>query len=169
MPRRIAVRLCFFTSAIVALAAMVFPAEAAKRFVVVTAVEPKGGAQAEKEPFPSAPLPQGPGYVLKPPNETGRWEVSVYVWEPRQIIVEEGDEVTLEFVGVNGASHPTTISGYDKAFELKRGEVNRVTFTADKAGTFAITCATHYPTMTAELIVMPKRGLVPLRGDALAP
>lgn len=156
MPRFIDFRWARTVAAGLVLGAMALPAYAGKRFIVVTAVEPKGGAQADKEPFPSQALPEGAGYVLKQPNETGRWEVSVYVWEPRQIIVDQGDEVTLEFVGVNGASHPTTISGYGKSFELKRGEVNRVTFTADKPGTFQITCATHQPTMTAELIVIPK-------------
>jgi plastocyanin len=131
---------------------------AAKRTIVVTAVEPKGGATVDKEPFPTKALPEGGGYVLKKPDEkTGRWEIAVYVWDPRQITVDEGDEVTLEFVGINGASHPTTISGYDKTFELKRGEVNTVSFVADKPGRFEIVCATHHPTMVAELIVIPKK------------
>lgn len=131
-------------------------AHAAKRHIVVTAVEPKGGATVDKEKFP-APLPEGGGYVLKEPNEAGRWEVAVYVWDPRQIFVDEGDEVTLEFIGINGASHPTTIAGYDKTFELKRGEVNKVSFVADKPGRFEIVCATHHPTMVAELIVAPRK------------
>ena len=132
-------------------------AHAEKRHIVVTAVEPKGGTTVDKESFPAEPLPQGPGYVLKKPDQTGRWEVSAYVFEPRQILVTEGDEVTLEFVGINGASHPTTIEGYGKSFELKRGAVTKVTLTANKVGVFPIVCATHHPTMTAELIVMPKR------------
>src|SRR5512145_2676103 len=85
----------------VAIGAMAFflpPAQAEKRYIVLTAVEPKGGATVEKEPFPAEPLPQGPGYVLKKPDQTGRWEVSIYVFDPRQILVTEGDEVTLEFV-----------------------------------------------------------------------
>lgn len=131
-------------------------ANAAKRHIVVTAVEPKGGANVEKEKFPGA-LPEGGGYVLKQPDEKGRWEVAVYVWDPRQIHVDEGDEVTLEFIGINGASHPTTITGYDKTFELKRGEVNKVSFVADKPGRFEIICAAHHPTMVAELIVAPKK------------
>lgn len=134
-----------------------FDALAAKRHIVVTAIEPKGGANVEKEPFPSEPLPDGKGYVLKAPDQTGRWEVSAYVFDPRQILVDEGDEVTLEFVGINGASHPTTIEGYDKTFELKRGQVTKVTFTADKVGTFRIVCAAHHPTMVAELIVSARK------------
>lgn len=133
------------------------PAQAEKRYIVVTAVEPKGGASVEKEPFPAASLPEGGGYELKKPNDAGRWEVSVYVFDPRQIFVNEGDEVTLEFVGINGVSHPISIGGYDKTFELKRGQSTRVTFTADKPGIFPIVCATHHPTMVAELIVAAKQ------------
>jgi plastocyanin len=141
----------------IGLAAAFDPAHAAKRHIVVTAVEPKGGANVDKETFPAAALPEGKGYGLKQPDQTGRWEVSVYVWDPRQIFVDEGDEVVLEFVGINGASHPTTISGYDKTFELKRGEVTKVSFVADKPGRFEIVCATHHPTMVAELIVAAKK------------
>ena len=36
-------------------------------------------------------------------EKTRRWEVSAYIWQPSQIIVNEGDEVTLEFVGINGS------------------------------------------------------------------
>ncbi len=132
-------------------------AEAAEqRHIVVTAIEPKGGANVEKEPFP-APLPDGAGYVLKKPDDKGRWEVAVYVFDPRQIVVDEGDEVTLEFVGINGASHPVTIEAYGQTFELKRGQVHKVTFVADKPGRHSIICASHVPTMVSELIVNPKK------------
>jgi len=132
-------------------------AQAAKRSFTIAAVEPKGGATVDKEPFPGTALPAGGGYVLKQPDQTGRWEVSTYVWLPSQIIVTEGDEVSLEFIGINGAEHPTTIVGYDKALMLRRGHVVRVEFTADKAGTFQIICAHHRPSMVAELIVLPKK------------
>jgi plastocyanin len=79
------------------------------------------------------------------------------VFDPRQIIVDEGDEVTLEFVGINGASHPITIEAYGQTFELKRGHVNTVTFTADKPGRHSIICSAHLPTMISELIVNPKK------------
>jgi hypothetical protein len=132
-------------------------AHAGKRHIVVTAVEPKGGVTVDKEPFPTTPLPEGGGYVLKKPDDNGRWEVAVYVFEPRQIFVDEGDEVTLEFVGINGASHPTTIEAYGQTFEIKRGHVNKVTFTADKPGRHSIVCSAHQPTMVSELIVEPKK------------
>jgi plastocyanin len=128
-----------------------------KRHIVVTAVEPKGGQTVDKEPFPETPLPEGAGYVLKKPDDKGRWEIAVYVFEPRQIFVDEGDEVTLEFVGINGASHPVTIDAYGQTFELKRGHVSKATFTADKPGRHSIVCSAHLPTMTSELIVAAKK------------
>ena len=136
--------------------AMSGAAHAEKRHIIVTAVEPKGGANVEKEPFPG-PLPEGGGYVLKKPDDTGRWEVAVYVFEPRQIFVDEGDEVTLEFIGINGASHPITIEAYGQVFELKRGHISSVTFTADNPGRHSIVCSAHLPTMVSELIVAPKK------------
>ena len=115
----------------------------------------QGGATADKEPFPTAALPEGKGYELKAPNAEGRWEVSTYRWDPSQIIVNQGDEVTLEILGVNGAEHPTVIDGYDLSFTVKRGQLTTVTFTADKAGVFQFRCGTHQPSMVGELIVLP--------------
>lgn len=146
----------FFILASVLVFAPYTGVHAAERHIIVTAVEPKGGTNVEKEPFPG-PLPEGGGYVLKKPNDEGRWEVAVYLFEPRQIFVDEGDEVTLEFVGINGARHPTTIEAYGQVFELKRGHVHRVTFTADKPGRHRIVCSAHLPTMVSELIVAPKK------------
>ncbi len=137
----------------------ILPSEALaeKRFFAVAAVEPKGGVTVDKEPFPPEAMPGGGGYVLNKPDGNNRWEVSTYLWMPSQIIVNEGDEVTLEFIGINGASHPTTIKGFGKTFVLKRGTVTRVSFVADKVGVFPIECSTHRPSMTAEIIVLPRK------------
>lgn len=133
------------------------PAWAGKRFFTILAVEPKGGTTVDKEPFPTSPLPPGGAYVITQPDEkTRRWEVSAYVWQPSQVIVNEGDEVTLEFVGINGAAHPTTIAAFGQTFTVQRGQAHRVSFTADKVGIFGIMCGTHKPSMSGELIVMPK-------------
>ena len=72
------------------------PAMATKRNVGITAIEPKGGVTIEKEPVPNTPLPEGNGYLLKKPDQLGRREVSVYVFDPRQVLINKGDEVTLE-------------------------------------------------------------------------
>jgi len=145
-------------ASVVALAAQTTPASPQKRFFTILAVEPKGGTTVDKEPFPASPLPAGGGYVMSQPDQkTQRWEVSAYVWQPSQIIVNQGDEVTLEFVGINGATHPTTIAAFGQTFTLKRGHAHRVTFKAEKPGIFGIVCSAHQPSMSGELIVMPKR------------
>lgn len=130
--------------------------KAADRRFVIAAVEPKGGVTVDVEEFPAAALPGGGGYALRARDENNRWEVSAYVWMPSQIIVEQGDRVILDFVGINGAHHPTTISGYDKAITVNRGEVTSVRFTADKVGVFVISCDTHQPSMVGELVVFAR-------------
>lgn len=57
--------------------------------------------------------------------------------------MNQGDEVTLEILGVNGAEHPSEIVGYDINFTVKRGQLTTVSFTADKAGVFEFRCGTH--------------------------
>jgi plastocyanin len=126
-----------------------------KRTITMVAVEPKGGTTVDKEPFSTAHLPEGKGYALKPPDASGRWEVSTYRWDPSQIIVNEGDEVTLAILGVIGAEHPTVIDAYDISFTVKRGQLTTVTFTTDKPGVFEFRCGIHEPSIVGELIVLP--------------
>lgn len=126
-----------------------------KRIITMAAVEPKGGTTVDKEPFPQAALPGG-GYVLKKPDAAGRWEISTYRWDPSQVIVNQGDEVTLEIIGINGDEHPGVIEGYGVSFVVKRGQLSRVTFKADKAGVFRILCDKHHPSMHGELIVLSR-------------
>jgi plastocyanin len=128
-----------------------------RRFFTIAAVEPRGGTNVSQEAFPTAPLPAGGGYVIRQPDQTGRWEVSAYVWNPSQIVVNQGDEVTLEFVGINGASHPTEIKGLGKTFTLKRGHVTRVEFKAERPGVYPVVCSTHAPSMRGEVVVLPRR------------
>lgn len=157
MPSRLMPASAILVAAAV-LGATATPLAAERRSFTILAVEPKGGVTVDREPFPQTSLPPGGGYVTSPPDaKTGRWEVSAYVWQPSQIVVNEGDEVTLEFVGINGASHPTSIAAFGQLFTLKRGEATRITFRADKVGAFGIVCSTHLPSMRGELVVLPKR------------
>ncbi len=148
------------TPALLGLAALAMAsgqAAAEHRSFTIAAIEAKGGAAVEKEPFPTDPVPAGAGYGLHKPDQNGRWEIEVYLFTPSQIIVNQDDDVTLEFVGVNGRNHPTTIAGYDKSFMLERGHVTQVSFKADKPGVFAIVCGAHGPSMRAELVVLPRK------------
>ena len=126
------------------------------RVIYMAAVEMKGGAQQEKEPYPDSPLPSGAGYIRTPPNPAGRWEVSAYQWSPGTIVVQQGETVTLEILGVNGDVHPSTIPGIVESFTVKRGQISRVTFTASKPGLYPIICTKHLPNMQGTLVVLPK-------------
>ncbi|MEK6709228.1 MAG: hypothetical protein AABZ64_01485, partial [Nitrospinota bacterium] len=121
------------------LAAWLPAAQAAERVIYMQAVEPKGGATIDKEPFPGANLPKGGGYVIKQPDAKGRWEVSGYTFLPLQVVVRKGDKVTLEIVGINGDKHSVHVENYKPdQVELKRGKIAKIQFTADKAGVFKI-------------------------------
>ena len=132
-------------------------ASAEERTIYIAAIEPKGGTTVDKEPFPARELPKGPGYVRKAPDASGRWEVSVYQWSPTTVVVKQGDRVTLEIVGINGAVHIAHVDKYHpEQFAVKRGEVTRIQFTADTPGLFKIHCRNHEPTMEGYLVVLPR-------------
>jgi plastocyanin len=124
-----------------------------KRVIYMSAVEHKGSTSSE--PFPSATPPPGGGYILKPPDATGKWETSTYRWEPGTIMVNKGEEVELWIWGVNGATHPSHIEEYVPQFTVTRGNLTVLSFTADKVGTFRIHCSAHQPSMEALLVVLP--------------
>ncbi|HLE77829.1 MAG TPA: hypothetical protein VJA65_05410 [bacterium] len=126
------------------------------RTIYMAAVEPKGGTGVSSEPFPTASLPGGGGYVLKAPDSTGRWEVSTYQWQPGVVVAREGEQVTFEIIGINGAEHTSTLPPFVKSFTVKRGQITRVSFTANRAGVFPIICGNHQPSMTGYLVVLPR-------------
>ncbi|MGH7417546.1 MAG: hypothetical protein ACREKB_07210 [Candidatus Rokuibacteriota bacterium] len=129
-----------------------------RRTIYMAAVEPRGGAAVTSEPFPTEALPPGPGYVLRRPDETGRWEVSGYYWQPGFLLANLGDDLTLEILGINGAEHPTVIEGINvPPFTVRRGQITRVNFRATRPGFYPIVCTTHLPSMVAYLVVLPRR------------
>ena len=126
------------------------------RTIHMAAIEPKGSTTIDKELFPVQALPVGAGYGLKPPDETGKWVVETYRYTPGTVVVNEGDTVILEIVGINGKEHPFHIEGYGVNGVVKRGEVTTVTFLADKPGIFKLLCELHTPTMEADIIVLKR-------------
>lgn len=129
-----------------------------KRTIYMAAVEPRGGTSVTSEPFPTAALPDGPGYVLRPPDPTGRWEVSTYQWQPAFILANEREDVALEIIGIHGAEHPSFIEGINvPPFVVKRGNITRVEFRTARPGFYRIVCSTHQPTMVGYLVVLPRR------------
>ena len=135
-----------------------FGAQAAEERVIYMAlIEPKGGVTVDKEPYPAGELPKGGGYVKKAPDSAGRWEVSAYQFSPATIVVKQGDRVTLEMIGINGAKHSVHVDKYRPDHVLvKRGEIARIQFTADTPGLFKIHCKEHEPGMEGHLVVLPR-------------
>ncbi|MEE9236822.1 MAG: hypothetical protein V3U52_03430 [Thermoplasmata archaeon] len=82
-------------------------------------------------------------------------KVESYMFFPETIRVQKGQNVILNFLGINGGSgHPTTIENYvTQSFTFMRNQTVTKEFVADEAGVFAITCSRHQPTMNAYLIV----------------
>ncbi len=130
---------------------------AEERVIYIAAIEPKGGVTVDKEAFPRGDLPKGGGYVKKAPDAGGRWEVSVYQWSPATVVVRQGDRVTLEIIGINGAKHTAHIDKYHpQEVVVTRGEITRLQFTADTPGMFKIHCKEHEPSMEGYLVVLPR-------------
>lgn len=130
------------------------PAAPRERTIYMAAIEPKGTTNVSKEAFPADVLPEGGGYILKEPDAEGNWVIEAYRFTPGTVVVQQGDIVTLEILGINGAEHPFTIEGYDVSGVVTRGAITRVTFTADKPGIFRVICGKHLPGMTADLVVL---------------
>jgi plastocyanin len=107
------------------------------------------------EKFPNTTLPAGPGLVLRPPNKVGAWDMRAFTFAPDQIVVNQGDTVTLHFLGVQGPHHMITVEGVG-TFPLDRGHIHTVSFTADKPGTITYWCHVHMPNMVGEILVLPK-------------
>ena len=107
------------------------------------------------EAFPTKPLPSGGGLVLVKPDSTGAWMIRSFTFVPAQIVVHQGDFVTLNFVGVQGFHHEIEVEGIEN-FTLNRGEMHTVTFTADKIGTIDYYCHVHMPNMEGQIVVLPK-------------
>ncbi len=129
--------------------------EPIERTIYVNLIEPKGSTNVEKEPFPTKDLPEGGGYELKSPDESGKWVVETYTFSPSIIIVNQGDTVNIKMLGINGALHKITIENYVSEFDIHRGELKEISFLADKTGTFKMSCDVHRPAMEGYLMVLP--------------
>ena len=158
MARKTGLVLLWVAVAGIVLLGLSLGAEAAEERVFYLAlIEPKGGVTVDKEPYPAGELPKGGGYVKTAPNSAGRWEVSAYQFSPATIVVKQGDRVTLEMIGINGAKHSVHVDKYRPDHVLvKRGEITRIQFTADTLGLFTIHCKEHEPGMQGSLVVLPR-------------
>jgi plastocyanin len=109
---------------------------------------------AEQPPVNST-IPQGGGFRIVEPNKVGAWDFRSFTFSPDQIVVNQGDKVTLHFIGVQGAHHVISIEGVD-TFELMRGQIHTVSFVASNPGTITYICHVHLPNMVGQILVLPK-------------
>ncbi|HWY34819.1 MAG TPA: cupredoxin domain-containing protein [Nitrosopumilaceae archaeon] len=108
------------------------------------------------EPYPNSTLPSGGGLFIKKIDDKGGWKVRQFMFAPSQIMVYQGDQVTLNFVDVQGPEHMITVDGIAPQFDIHRGEMKTITFTADKVGTIDFWCSMHEPNMRGQIVVLPR-------------
>jgi plastocyanin len=109
---------------------------------------------AEQPPVNST-IPTGGGFRITAPNKVGAWDFRSFTFSPDQIVVNQGDKVTLHFIGVQGAHHVVSVEGVD-TFELARGQIHTVSFTANNPGTITYVCHVHLPNMVGQILVLPR-------------
>jgi plastocyanin len=133
----------------------------------VNAVEYKGSTDAEKlVPRAVNPATQSKGYVLKAPGEADKtapqaWQIDSYALTPGFVTVQQGDTVTVQVLVVNGDKHEVGVLAPDGQVVVptatwNRGVEYRVSFVAEKVGAYKLSCETRAPTMTANILVLPR-------------
>ena len=107
-----------------------------------------------EQPPVNSTIPTGGGFRITEPNKVGAWDFRSFTFAPDQIVVNQGDKVTLHFIGVQGAHHVIDVQGVD-TFELMRGQIHTVSFTANNPGTITYICHVHLPNMAGQILVLP--------------
>ena len=89
-------------------------------------------------------------------ERTVRLEASQYRFDPGVVRVNRGEKVTIELVATD-VVHGLYLDGYALLLEADPGQTARVTFVADRAGTFrfrcSISCGAMHPFMIGKLQV----------------
>jgi len=106
-------------------------------------------------PPANSTIPTGGGFRIVLPNKVGSWDFRSFTFAPDQIVVNQGDKVTLHFIGVLGVHHIITVNGVG-TFPLHRGEIHTVSFIAKTPGSIRFWCSLHLPNMVGEVLVLPK-------------
>jgi len=136
--------------------------------IFMTAIELKGSTTTDKlAPPPVNPKDLSKGYDYKPPaqadkNDPKKWEVSSYRFDPGFVTVLQDDTVKLTVFVVNGDEHEVRVADPDGRDVIgitkwNRGREYNVSFVAKKLGSYQLICSAHAPTMTATVLVLPRK------------
>ncbi len=143
------------------------PQAATTHTLFMNVVEYKGSTTSEKLAPPQVnPATLSKGYVYKGPGEADKtapqqWEIDSYAFAPVFVIVPQGDTVAVRVFVVNGDKHEVSVVAPDGQVAVPtatwtRGGEYPVSLKAEKVGTYKLSCAIHGPSMTANILVLPR-------------
>ena len=99
-------------------------------------------------PFPTA--------AATPTDRTFQIKASRFEYSPAVLVVNPGDRVTIELVATD-VVHGLSMDGYNLEVTADPGQVARLTFVADRQGSFrfrcTVTCGNMHPFMIGKLEV----------------
>ena len=99
------------------------------------------------------PLPAG---ATTPTERTFRLEARRFEYSPATLVVNPGDHVTIELVATD-VVHGLSIDGYNLETTADPGKTARLSFVADRQGSFrfrcTVTCGNMHPFMIGKLEV----------------
>jgi heme/copper-type cytochrome/quinol oxidase subunit 2 len=109
-----------------------------------------------------------PSVATTPTDRTFHIEASRFQYNPAVLSVNPGDRVTIELTATD-VVHGLSIDGYNLATTVDPGQTARLSFVADRQGTFrfrcTVTCGNMHPFMIGKLKVGQNRLFI--RGLAL--
>lgn len=89
-------------------------------------------------------------------GHTFKVEASRFAYTPSLLKVNPGDQVTIELTSQD-VVHGLAVDGYDLEIQADPGQTARLTFTANRSGTFrlrcSVTCGAMHPFMLGKLQV----------------
>jgi heme/copper-type cytochrome/quinol oxidase subunit 2 len=93
---------------------------------------------------------------MAPQERTLRVEARQFAYSPSELQVRPGDTVTIELVSTD-VVHGLYIDGYGISVEADPGQTTKVTFVADRPGSFRfrcnVTCGAMHPFMIGKFTV----------------
>ena len=135
--------------------------------IYMTAVEFKGSTTTDKLAPPQVdPTKLSHGYAYKGPGQADpaareRWEVATYQFSPSFMTVQQNDSIMLSVFIANGDHHEVELTDPDGESIIAkaawdRGREYTAFFQTRKVGTYRLECAVHRPSMSAEIVVLPR-------------